>query len=73
VSVSRTARALAAGALLSLAPGIGARAQTPFVPPIPQPALDAASVRESLYHSEALAEQNEMYAQIHLYEVLVSQ
>jgi hypothetical protein len=48
VSVSRTARALAAGALLSLAPGIGARAQTPFVPPIPQPALDAAGVDHAL-------------------------
>lgn len=47
--------------------------ELPLRQPYPtQPSLDAASVRESLHHSEALAEQNEIFAQIHLYEVLSS-
>lgn len=45
--------------------------ELPLRQPYPtQPSLDDSSVQESLYHSEALAEQNEIFAQIHLYEVL---
>jgi hypothetical protein len=45
--------------------------ELPLRQPYPtQPSIDAATVQESAYHSEALAEQNETFAQIHLYEVL---
>lgn len=36
----------------------------------PQPPLDGATVEGSAFYSEALAEQNEAFEQIHLYEVV---
>jgi hypothetical protein len=45
--------------------------ELPLRQPYPtQPSLEDASVRESAFHSEALAEQNEIFEQIHIYEVI---
>lgn len=45
--------------------------ELPLRQPYPtQPSLEEATVEGSAFHSEALAEQNEIFEQIHLYEVL---
>eukprot|EP00302_Diacronema_sp_CCMP2436_P023419 CAMPEP_0179926378 /NCGR_PEP_ID=MMETSP0983-20121128/7752_1 /TAXON_ID=483367 /ORGANISM="non described non described, Strain CCMP 2436" /LENGTH=376 /DNA_ID=CAMNT_0021830011 /DNA_START=125 /DNA_END=1256 /DNA_ORIENTATION=+ len=45
--------------------------EVPVAQPYPsQPSLEEASVAQSAFHSEALAEQNEAFACIHVYEVL---